>query len=244
VQCGGGLSVAAVGPGAAADAGNSQQIQGGCASVAEPPPDAAAAATANHMLFGSSRGLERRTAVEANMAAAFTTAWTCHMLELASDLQVSHGGGYSMRLVVQRLAVVVHVMPCGPMQTSGCSCACRASLTLADLFLTATAVTPFPSCLSVCPQYLVVCVPNAFASNLETWFGRIIDSRGHGSDGSSSSSNIIAPLTGSLASGLAGSSSGGDKRSESSWDSSMYMKRLGQVLDTLQVRLTPPLTVC
>jgi hypothetical protein len=82
----------------------------------------------------------------------------------------------------------------------------------------------------------VVCVPNAFASNLETWFGRIIDSRGHGSDGSSSSSNIIAPLTGSLAAGLPGSSSR-DKRSESSWDSGMYMKRLGQVLDTLQVRL-------
>lgn len=80
-------------------------------------------------------------------------------------------------------------------------------------------------------------MPNAFASNLETWFGRIIDSRGHGGDGSSSSISIIAPLTGSLASGLAGGGSGGDKRSESSWDSGMYMKRLGQVLDTLQVRL-------
>jgi len=57
--------------------------------------DASAAASIAHAaaaaprLFGSSRGLERRTAAEANMSAAFTTAWTCHMLELASDLQVT-----------------------------------------------------------------------------------------------------------------------------------------------------------
>jgi hypothetical protein len=37
----------------------------------------------------SGRGLERRSAAEADISAAFTTAWTCHMLELASDLQVS-----------------------------------------------------------------------------------------------------------------------------------------------------------
>jgi hypothetical protein len=40
------------------------------------------------LMFGG-RGLERRTAAEADISAAFTTAWTCHMLELASDLQVS-----------------------------------------------------------------------------------------------------------------------------------------------------------
>lgn len=78
-------------------------------------------------------------------------------------------------------------------------------------------------------QYLVVCVPNAFASNLETWFGRIIGSRG-GSGGG------YGPLSGAgLAPAGSSGGMGGDRRSESSWDSSMYMRRLGQVLDTLQV---------
>jgi hypothetical protein len=91
-------AAAAEGSAAAVDAGSAQQVHEGSLSVSEPPPDAAADAAAasatNHMLFGSSRGLERRTAVEANMAAAFTTAWTCHMLELASDLQVSNTRGF------------------------------------------------------------------------------------------------------------------------------------------------------
>lgn len=84
-------------------------------------------------------------------------------------------------------------------------------------------------------QYLVVCIPNAFASNLETWFGRIVDSRGGSSSTPGSGSSVVA-MPGSLAAGLAGGGSSSDRRAESSWDSAMYMKRLGQVLDTLQVR--------
>jgi hypothetical protein len=85
-------------------------------------------------------------------------------------------------------------------------------------------------------QYLVGCVPNAFASNLETWFGRIIDSRGGSGGIPGSSGSNVAAMPGSLAAGLpGGSSSSSDRRAESSWDSAMYMKRLGQVLDTLQV---------
>jgi hypothetical protein len=79
-----GQPAAAAGPATAAVADGGQAApdalqQQGVSNVAE--------AAVAHMLVGS-RGLERRTAAEANMSAAFTTAWTCHMLELASDLQV------------------------------------------------------------------------------------------------------------------------------------------------------------
>jgi len=107
-------------------------------------------------------------------------------------------------------------------------------------------------CLLLSVQYLVVCVPSAFASNLETWFGRIIGSRGpttisSGTNRPGAAGAAIASA-GGAATGLSGVGSGGGfgggsgglpgssaKPSESSWDSTMYMKRLGQVLDTLQV---------
>jgi hypothetical protein len=93
--------------------------------------------------------------------------------------------------------------------------------------------------LASCLQYLVVCVPNAFASSLETWFGRIIDSRSGVSSSSAQQGGVGAQSApGWSATGLPGpgsSAASGDRRAESSWDSGMYMKRLGQVLDTLQV---------
>lgn len=99
--------------------------------------------------------------------------------------------------------------------------------------------TPFVPCVL---QYLVVCVPNAFASSLETWFGRIVDSRAGGSSAGSSTQQggaAAAAAPGWSAAGLPGpggsGAASGDRRAESSWDSGMYMKRLGQVLDTLQV---------
>jgi hypothetical protein len=88
------------------------------------------------------------------MAAAFTAAWTRHMLELASDL-----------------------------------------------------------------QYLVVCVPWAFAGHFEAWFGRIVNARGSGEGRDSS---FLAQQS-------------VQQRSEASWDSAMYMRRLGEVMDTLQL---------
>jgi hypothetical protein len=88
------------------------------------------------------------------MAAAFTAAWTRHMLELASDL-----------------------------------------------------------------QYLVVCVPWAFAGHFEAWFGRIVNARGS-SEGRDSSFLVQQSA---------------QQHSEASWDSAMYMRRLGEVIDTLQL---------
>ena len=80
-QAGAGVAVP---DGAATGSSAGQQ---GAADAAGLGLAAGASGPAGGMMFGSSRGLERRTAAEASMAAAFTTAWTCHMLELASDLQ-------------------------------------------------------------------------------------------------------------------------------------------------------------
>lgn len=60
---------------------------GGAAAMGDAAATAGEAAAVSKLMFGG-RDLERRTTAEANMAAAFTTAWTCHMLELAADLQV------------------------------------------------------------------------------------------------------------------------------------------------------------
>jgi hypothetical protein len=105
-----------------------------------------------------------------------------------------------------------------------------------------------PPTRALLAQYLVVCVPNAFASSLETWFGRIVDSRAAGSGGSGSGSGsgsravpsasaAVGALCALGSAGGGGAAAGADSRSESTWDSSMYMKRLGQVLDTLQARV-------
>lgn len=75
---------AAAGPRPATAATAEQAVPG--ALQQQSVPDTAEAAVPQMLVGG--RGLERRTAAEANMSAAFTTAWTCHMLELASDLQV------------------------------------------------------------------------------------------------------------------------------------------------------------
>ncbi|WIA21730.1 hypothetical protein OEZ85_000895 [Tetradesmus obliquus] len=64
-----------------------------------------------------------------------------------------------------------------------------------------------------------VCVPWAFAGHFEAWFGRIVNARGS-SEGRDSS--LLSQHQ-------------QQQRSEAAWDSGMYMRRLGEVMDTLQL---------
>jgi hypothetical protein len=95
----------AAGPAAAANAGGSSAPVSAHLSLVAPVTrsghsatvagSAAAAELGEKLLQVQQQNLERRSYAEAHMAAAFTTAWSSHMLELASDLQV--GVGYRRR---------------------------------------------------------------------------------------------------------------------------------------------------